>query len=59
MRIALDAMGGDHGAPPNVAGAVAAVAAAPDLTVVLVGDEQQVGPLLAAAGLTEMLEEEK
>jgi glycerol-3-phosphate acyltransferase PlsX len=48
MRIAMDAMGGDHGPGPNVAGAVAAVAAAPDLTVVLVGDEAQVRPLLAA-----------
>jgi glycerol-3-phosphate acyltransferase PlsX len=48
MRIALDAMGGDHGPGPNVAGAVAAVGAAPDLTVVLVGDEAQVRPLLAA-----------
>src|ERR671910_88710 len=42
MRIALDAMGGDHGLGPNVAGALAAVGAAPDLTVVLVGDEAQV-----------------
>jgi glycerol-3-phosphate acyltransferase PlsX len=50
MRIALDAMGGDHGPSPNVAGAVKAVAAAPDLTVVLVGDKAQIDPLLAAAG---------
>ena len=50
MRIALDAMGGDHGPQPNVAGAVAAVAAAPDLTVLLVGDAPQIEPLLAAAG---------
>ena len=38
MRIALDVPGGDHGAAPNVAGAVLAVNAVPDLTVVLVGD---------------------
>src|SRR5579885_60391 len=50
MRIALDAMGGDHGPGPNVAGAVRAVAAAPDLTVVLVGDKGQIDPLLASAG---------
>ena len=49
MRIALDAMGGDHGPGPNVAGALKALAAAPDLTVVLVGDKGQLDPLLADA----------
>ena len=48
MRIALDAMGGDHGVGPNVAGAVLAVQAVPDLTVVLVGDRHQIEPLLAS-----------
>lgn len=46
MRIALDAMGGDHAPGPIVAGAVQAVQAEPDLTVVLVGDQAQVEPLL-------------
>jgi phosphate acyltransferase len=50
MRIALDAFGGDHGPQPNVAGAVAALAAAPDLSVTLVGDKAQIEPLLAAVG---------
>ena len=50
MRIALDAMGGDHAPGPIVAGAVQAVAADPDLRVVLVGDQAQIEPLLAAAG---------
>jgi glycerol-3-phosphate acyltransferase PlsX len=50
MRIALDAMGGDHGAGPNVAGAVMALSAVPDLSVVLVGDKAQIDPLLSAAG---------
>src|SRR5437764_74457 len=50
MRIALDAMGGDHAPGPIVAGAVQAVAADPDLRVVLVGDQAQVEPALAAAG---------
>ena len=50
MRLALDAMGGDHGPGPNVAGAVAAVNAAPDLEVVLIGDPAIVEPLLANAG---------
>src|SRR5437870_757545 len=48
MRIALDALGGDHGVGPNVAGAVLAASAVPDLTVVLVGDRHQIEPLLAA-----------
>jgi glycerol-3-phosphate acyltransferase PlsX len=46
MQIALDAMGGDHAPGPIVAGAVQAVAADPDLHVVLVGDRTQVEPLL-------------
>src|SRR4051794_8617417 len=47
MRIALDAMGGDHAPGPIVAGAVRAVQADPDLHVVLVGDRTLVEPLLA------------
>jgi glycerol-3-phosphate acyltransferase PlsX len=50
MRIALDAMGGDHGPAPNVAGAVQALHASPDLTLVLVGDEPAVREQLAAVG---------
>lgn len=50
MRIALDAMGGDRGPKPNVVGAVRALAAAPDLSVILVGDQAQIDPLLAAVG---------
>lgn len=45
MRIALDAMGGDHAPGPIVAGAVQAVRANPDMRVVLVGDEAKVRPL--------------
>ena len=50
MRIALDAMGGDHGPGPNVAGAVLAVQANLDITVVLVGDQPQIESFLAASG---------
>src|SRR5437764_12303111 len=50
MRLALDAMGGDHGPGPNVAGALFALHAVPDLTLVLVGDTVQLDQLLAAAG---------
>jgi glycerol-3-phosphate acyltransferase PlsX len=49
MRIALDAMGGDHGVQPNVQGALAAVTAMADLSVVLVGDRSQIEPLLTSA----------
>ena len=47
MRIALDAMGGDHAPGPIVAGALQAIQAAADVTVVLVGDSAQIEPHLA------------
>jgi glycerol-3-phosphate acyltransferase PlsX len=50
MRIALDAMGGDNAPGPIVAGAIQAVAANPDLEVVLVGDRAQVEACLAQSG---------
>jgi glycerol-3-phosphate acyltransferase PlsX len=50
MRIALDAMGGDHAPEPIVAGAVLAVAADPELHVILVGDQTQVEPALKKSG---------
>src|SRR5436309_7155792 len=50
MKIALDAMGGDHAPGPIVAGAVQAVAAYPDLHVILVGDQSQISPLLQREG---------
>jgi phosphate acyltransferase len=58
MRIALDALGGDHGPEPNVAGALLAVESEPDLTVVLVGDEPSLTALLAptASGIPARIE---
>jgi glycerol-3-phosphate acyltransferase PlsX len=56
MRIALDAMGGDHAPGPVVTGAVQAVAADPELRVVLVGDQAQVEPLLPAGANRSRLE---
>ncbi len=50
MRIALDAMGGDHAPGPIVTGAVDAVRELPDLTVVLVGDQERIEAELAQAG---------
>ncbi len=47
MRIALDAMGGDHAPGPIVAGAVEAVRERPDLTVLLVGDQARIAAELA------------
>jgi phosphate acyltransferase len=47
MRIALDAMGGDHAPGPIVDGAVQAAREFPDLTVVLVGDQARVEVELA------------
>jgi len=47
MRLALDAMGGDHGPKPNVDGALQALTASPDLNLLLVGDQTQLEPLLA------------
>ena len=47
MRIALDAMGGDHAPAPNVEGALTVLADRPDLEILLVGDEAQLEPLLA------------
>jgi glycerol-3-phosphate acyltransferase PlsX len=47
MRIALDAMGGDHAPGPIVAGAVEAARSQTDLTVVLVGDQDRVHAELA------------
>ncbi len=47
MRIALDAMGGDHAPGPIVEGAVEAVNGEPALTVILVGDQARVEAELA------------
>lgn len=49
MRIALDAMGGDFAPAPIVAGAIEAVRDQPDLTVVLVGDQERIQAELAKA----------
>src|SRR4051812_38462940 len=56
MRIALDAMGGDHAPGPVVAGALQAVAADPEVTVVLVGDRARVEPLLPHDGTRDRIE---
>lgn len=50
MKIALDAPGGDYGMAPNIEGALSAVAAFPDLEVILVGDEAALRKELQARG---------
>ena len=47
MRIALDAMGGDHAPGPIITGAVEAVRDEPHLTVLLVGDQERINAELA------------
>lgn len=52
MRLALDAMGGDHAPGPIVAGAIAAVEADADAHVVLVGDQAQIQGCLSGVAET-------
>ncbi|AJS59270.1 phosphate acyltransferase PlsX [Paenibacillus sp. IHBB 10380] len=46
MKIAIDAMGGDHAPRCNVEGALAAAAEWKDVHIILVGDKSQIDPLL-------------
>ena len=46
MRFALDVMGGDHGPTPNVAAALRALQADPDLSLRLVGQQSVIEPML-------------
>ncbi|UTW69193.1 hypothetical protein KHA80_19575 [Anaerobacillus sp. HL2] len=46
MRIAIDAMGGDHAPKEIVKGALAAIKAYHDLHIVLVGNENGIRPFL-------------
>jgi glycerol-3-phosphate acyltransferase PlsX len=48
VRIALDAMGGDHGASVVIPGAELSLARHPDMEFVLVGDSAVIEPLLKA-----------
>ncbi|WP_028782752.1 phosphate acyltransferase PlsX [Thalassobacillus devorans] len=46
MRIAIDAMGGDHAPGEIVKGAIEAVKADANLQITLIGDEEQIQPLV-------------
>ncbi|QXX73702.1 phosphate acyltransferase PlsX [Methylovirgula sp. HY1] len=48
VRIALDAMGGDHGPEVIVSGAALALSQHSDISYLFFGDEHEVGPLVAA-----------
>src|SRR5690348_10995330 len=48
VRIALDAMGGDHGPPVVIPGAALFLTRHPDAEFVLVGDQAKIDPLLEA-----------
>ncbi|TAL84040.1 MAG: phosphate acyltransferase PlsX [Beijerinckiaceae bacterium] len=48
VRIALDAMGGDHGPEVIVSGAALALAQRPELSFTFFGDEAKVAPLVSA-----------
>lgn len=49
MRIAIDAMGGDHAPAINVEGAIEAAKEWNDIQLILVGDEARLKPMLAGA----------
>ena len=50
MRVALDAMGGDHAPVPNIDGTITALKADSDLEVILVGEKPQIEALLDRSG---------
>ncbi|UOQ93187.1 phosphate acyltransferase PlsX [Halobacillus shinanisalinarum] len=49
MKLAIDAMGGDHAPDAIVKGAVEAASAIDGLSITLIGDENQMNPLLGGA----------
>lgn len=49
MKIAIDAMGGDHAPKAPVEGAVAAAKEWSDVEIILVGDEAKLRPMMAGA----------
>ena len=49
-RISLDAMGGDHGLSVTVPAAIAALEQYPDISIILVGDKDQIATELQANG---------
>jgi glycerol-3-phosphate acyltransferase PlsX len=56
VRIAIDAMGGDHGPSVTVPAALAFLAAQPDATLLLVGRQPEIEPLLGRAAVRDRVE---
>jgi len=59
MRLAIDAMGGDNAPKEIVLGAMEAVSEIPNLTIMLVGDENQIKPILTNNRNIEILHTEE
>ncbi len=60
MKLAIDAMGGDHAPESIVMGAVQAVSKIDDLSITLIGDEKKINPLLGdTANISVIHTEEK
>lgn len=55
MKLAIDAMGGDHAPETIIEGTIRAAQAFPDLEFVLVGDREKIEPLLAGHERIEIL----
>ena len=55
-HLAIDAMGGEGGASLVVPAALQALQSSQDLTLTLVGDQQQIEPLLASAAVHDLLD---
>jgi len=56
MRIAVDAMGGDHAPDEIVKGAIKAAGFYPDITVILVGQKEKIIACLPDTGITPRIE---
>ncbi|SDM63971.1 phosphate:acyl-[acyl carrier protein] acyltransferase [Fictibacillus solisalsi] len=59
MRIAIDAMGGDNAPEAQVKGALKALSAFEDLTIVLIGDENKISPYLTSSDRVEVMHTEE
>ncbi|KGX93201.1 phosphate acyltransferase [Pontibacillus halophilus JSM 076056 = DSM 19796] len=55
MRIAIDAMGGDHAPKEIVEGAIKAVQSISDLSITLIGDEERIKPYLTDTDRIELI----
>jgi glycerol-3-phosphate acyltransferase PlsX len=59
VKIAIDAMGGDHAPNEIVKGALQAINTYQDISIILVGDEKQIRPLLTLTDRIEIIHTEE